>query len=45
VVAVMTVVMVVRSRGKRRSGENHDQENGSKNLLHGLNVARWGLWK
>lgn len=31
---VMTVVMMMRSRGERRSGEHQDQEHGSKNLLH-----------
>jgi hypothetical protein len=45
VVTVMTMVMVVRSCGKRRSREDHDEENGSENLLHGLNVARCRLWK
>lgn len=43
---VMTMVVVVmRGRGKRRSGEYHDQKNSSKDLLHRLNVARCGLWK
>jgi hypothetical protein len=37
---VMTVVMVMRSRGECRSGEHQDQKHSSKNLLHGLNLAR-----
>jgi hypothetical protein len=40
VMVMMMVMMVMRRRGKRRSGENQNQEHGSKNLLHGLNVAR-----
>jgi hypothetical protein len=36
---VMTMVMVMRGRSKRRSSEHHDQEDGNKNLLHGLTVA------
>lgn len=42
---VMTMVMVMRSRGQRRSGEHQDKEHGSKDLLHGVNVARCELWK
>jgi hypothetical protein len=36
---VMTMVVMVMGRGKRRSGENHDQKHSSENLFHGLNVA------
>jgi hypothetical protein len=36
---VMMVMVVMRSRGKRRSGENQDQEHSSKNLLHEENLA------
>jgi hypothetical protein len=36
---VVMVVMMMRSRGERRSGENQDQEHSSKNLLHGVNLA------
>jgi hypothetical protein len=32
---VMTVMVVMRSRCERRSGEHEDQEHSSKNLLHG----------
>ena len=39
-VVVVMVVMMMRSRGKRRSGENQDKEHGSKDLLHGVNLAR-----
>ena len=42
---VMTVMVVMRSRGERRSGEHEDQEHSSGDLLHGVNVARGGLWK
>ena len=42
---VMTMVMVMRSRGQRRSGEHQDKEHGSKDLFHGVNVARCELWK
>lgn len=31
---VMTVVMVMRGRGKRWCGEHHDEKYGSENLLH-----------
>lgn len=36
---VVAMMMVMRSRGERRTGEHHDQEHSSKNLLHGLNLA------
>src|SRR5579871_1654626 len=42
---VMTVMVVVRRRGKGRGGEHEEQKHRSKDLLHGLNVARCGLWK
>src|SRR6185437_15157169 len=42
---MMVVMMVMHGRGKRRSGENHDQKHSSKNLFHGRNVARCELWK
>lgn len=45
VMVVMVVVMVMRGYGERRSGEHHNQKNGCKNLLHGLNLARCELWK
>jgi hypothetical protein len=37
---VMTVVMVMRSRGERRGGEHHYQKHSSEDLLHGLTLAR-----
>ena len=36
---VMMVMVAMRSRGERRSGEYQDQEHSSKNLLHGVNLA------
>lgn len=42
---VMTMVVVMRRGSKRRGGKNQDQKHCSENLLHGLNVTRWGLWK
>ena len=42
---VMAVMMVMRRRGEGRSGAHQDQKRGSKNLLHGVNVARGRLWK
>ena len=36
---VMTMVVVMRSRGKRRSSEHQDQKHSSNKLFHGLNVA------
>ena len=42
---VVAVMVVMRSRRERRSGEHEDQEHSSKDLLHGVNVARGGLWK
>ena len=42
---VMTMVVMVRRRGECRSGEHQDEERSSKNLLHGVNVARGRLWK
>ena len=44
-VVMMMVMVVMRGRGERRSGEYHDQKYSSKDLLHGLNVARRRLWK
>lgn len=37
---VMTVVMVMRSRGERGSDKHHDQKRSSEDLLHRVNVAR-----
>jgi hypothetical protein len=37
---MMMVMVVIRSRGKRRGGEHQDQEHGSKNLFHGENLAQ-----
>jgi hypothetical protein len=42
---VMAVMVVMCSCRERRSGEHEDQEHSSKDLLHGVNVARGGLWK
>jgi len=36
---VMTVMVVMRSRGERRSGEDQDKEHSSKYLLHAVNLA------
>jgi hypothetical protein len=36
---MVTMMMVMRSRGKRRRCEHEDQEHGSKDLLHGVNLA------
>jgi hypothetical protein len=36
---------MMRRRGEGRSGEHEDQESSSKNLLHGVNLARRRLWK
>ena len=36
---VMTVMVMMRSRGKRRGGEHQNQEHSSKDLLHGVNLA------
>lgn len=38
-VVVMTMVVMMRSRGKRRGGEYQDQEHGSEDLLHRVNLA------
>jgi len=38
-VVVMTVVVMMRSRGKGRGSEHPDQEHGSEDLLHGVNLA------
>ena len=42
---VMTMVAVMRCRGKRRTSEHHHQKHSSDELFHGLNVARSELWK
>jgi hypothetical protein len=39
-VVVVTVMMVMLSRCERRSGDHEDQEHSSKDLLHGVNLAR-----
>jgi hypothetical protein len=39
VMVVMMVMVMMRSRGKRRRGEYQDQEDSSKDLLHGVNLA------
>jgi len=44
-VVVVTVMMVMLSRCERRSGDHEDQEHSSKDLLHGVNLARCCLWK
>jgi len=36
---MVTMMMVMRSRGKRRSCEHEDQKHGGKDLLHGVNLA------
>jgi hypothetical protein len=36
---VMTVMVMMRRRGERWSGEHEDQEHSSKNLLHEENLA------
>lgn len=43
VAMMVMMVMVMRGRGERRGGEDHDQKYSSKNLFHGLNVARCRL--
>jgi hypothetical protein len=35
----MTMVVMMCSRGKRRGSEHQDQEHGSEDLLHGVNLA------
>lgn len=42
---MVTMMMVMLSRGERRSGNHEDQEHSSKDLLHGVNLARCRLWK
>jgi hypothetical protein len=42
---VMTMVVVMRCRSKRRTSEHHHQKHSSDELFHGLNVARSELWK
>jgi hypothetical protein len=42
---VMTMVVVMRCRSKRRSSKHHHQKYSSDELFHGLNVARSELWK
>ena len=42
---VMVVMVMMRSRGERRGGEHQDQEHGSKDLLHGENLARGDFWR
>jgi hypothetical protein len=42
---VVMVMVVMRSRGERWSGEHQDQEHSSKNLLHEENLAWRGLRK
>lgn len=42
---VMTMVAVMRGRGKRRTSEHHHQKHSSDELFHGLNVACNQLWK
>jgi hypothetical protein len=39
VVVVMMVMVMMRSRSERRGGEHQDQEHGSKDFLHGGNLA------
>jgi hypothetical protein len=41
----MVVMVMMRSRGERRGGEHQDQEHGSKDLLHGENLARGDFWR
>jgi hypothetical protein len=36
-VVVVMMVMVIRSSGKSRAGEDHEKQRGGKNLLHDLN--------
>jgi hypothetical protein len=36
---VMTVMVMMRSRSERRSSEHQDQEHGSKDLFHEVNLA------
>ena len=38
-VVVMAVVMMMRGDSERRGGEDQDQEHGSKDLLHAVNLA------
>jgi len=38
-VVMMTVVVMMRSRGKGRGSEHQDQEHCSEDLLHGVNLA------
>ncbi len=44
-VMVVMMVMVMIRRGERRGGEHQNQKHSSKDLLHGVNLARWKLWK
>lgn len=37
----MSMVVVMMPHGKRRSGKHHQEEHGSKNLFHGMNVTRY----
>jgi len=38
-VVVMAVVVMMRGGSERRCGEHQDQKHGSKDLLHGVNLA------
>jgi len=40
---VMMVMVMMRSRGERRSGEHQDQKHSSKDLLHGVKSSMMAI--
>ena len=44
-VVMVVVMMVMRVAANAGAGEHQDKEHSSKNLLHGVNLARCRLWK